>query len=161
MNNLMRTTVSILVLGLLTLGVFTLRFACSGGDWQEVIRRSEELQRLDEATLRRQQAMRHATQAYIDQRYTLAQTMQRWHELEQELGQEWPVYSNILRQKLTSLSDEERHYGGIMAQVEAILRGQPEKLAAVLHRLEKDYQQLRAGRKMPSPMPMRRTELSR
>lgn len=149
MNNLMRTGVCILVPGLLTAGVFTLSFACSPGDWLEIIRRSEELDRVERATLRCEEAKWHLAQAYIAQRCTLAQAMQRWQQLEQELGKEWPVYSDILRHPL-QMSDEERHYRGILADVEAVLRGQPEKLAAVLRRLDKDYQQLQAGRAVPS-----------
>jgi hypothetical protein len=51
MNNLMRTAVCALVLGLLTLGFFTLRSAYSPGDFQEMIRRGEEIQRLERAWL--------------------------------------------------------------------------------------------------------------
>jgi hypothetical protein len=149
MNNLMRTAVCALVLGLLTLGVFTLRFAYSPGDWQEINRRSEEIQRLEQAALRREEAMRQAARSYIAQRCTLAQTMQRWQELEQEFSQEWPVFRDILRRP-HPMSDEERYYGLIMDNVEAVLRGQPEKLATVLRRLEKDYEQFQAGRAVPS-----------
>jgi hypothetical protein len=59
------------------------------------------------------------------------------------------------------MSDEERYYGSILNYVDTILRGQPEKLAAVLRRLEKDYQQLQADRKIPSAMPTKRAETSR
>jgi hypothetical protein len=161
MNNLMRTAVCALVLGLLALGFFTIRCTYSPGDLQEMIRRSEEIHRLERAMLRRHQAMRQAAQACIAQRCTLAETIQRWQELEQEMGQELPFYSVILRQHPIPTSDEERHYGGILANIEAILRGQPEELAAVLRRLEKEYQQLLADRNRPSAMPMKRTELSR
>jgi hypothetical protein len=109
MNNRMQTAVCALVLGLLTVGFLTLRFAYSQGDFQEMIRRSEELQRLERVMLRREQAMRQATQAYIAQRCTLAETMERWRELEQELGQGWPPYQDILLQHLSPLSDEQRH----------------------------------------------------
>jgi hypothetical protein len=160
MNHLMHTAVCALVLGLLTLGCFTLRYAYSPGDFQEIIRRTEENERLEQAMLRRQQAARQAAQAYIAQRCTLAQTMQRWQQLEQQLGQEWPVYRDILWQQLPPMPDEERHYGGIRVHVEVILRGQPAESAAVLRRLEREYQQLRADRKMPSAMPTKRTEPS-
>jgi hypothetical protein len=146
----MHKAVCALVLGLLTLGCFTLRFAGSPGDFSEMLHRSEEIERLQQATLRREQAMRQAAQAYIAQRCTLAQTMQRWRQLEQELGQEWPLYQDILRRHLTPIADEERHYEGIVAIVDAILRGHPEELVTVLRRLETEYQQLRAYRNRPS-----------
>jgi hypothetical protein len=109
------------------------------------VRRTEEMQHVQQATLRHEEGMRQVAQAYIAQRCTLAQAMKRWQELEQELGKEWPLQRDLLRQHLVSISDEERHYEGIIANVEAILRGQPEKLAEVLSRLEKDYEQLQAG----------------
>ncbi len=161
MNHLMHTAVCALVVGLLTLGCFTFHYAYSPGELQEIIHRSEEMQRVQQATLRHVEAMRQAAQAYIAQRCTLAQAMQRWQELEQELGQEWPLYRDILRLHLVPVSDEERHYGGIVANVRAILQGQPAELAAVLRRLEKEDQQLRTGRKMPSAMPTKRPESSR
>ena len=160
MNHLMHTAVCALVVGLLTLGCFTLRYAFSPGDVQELIRRSEQNQRLEQASLRRQEGKRRAAQAYIAQRCTLAQTMQRWQESEQGFGQEWPVFRDILQQPLP-WSDEERYYGSILAYVEVILRGQPEKLAAVLRRLEKEFQHLRADRKKPSTLPTKRTESGR
>jgi heme/copper-type cytochrome/quinol oxidase subunit 1 len=159
MNHWMHTAVCALVLGLLALGCFALRYTYSPGDLQDMIRRSEENERLEQVTLRRQQAERQAAQAYIAQRCTLAQTMQRWQQLEQQLGQEWPLFRDVLEQH--AMSDEQRYYGGIRAHVEAILRGQPAELAGVLRRLEKEYQQLRADRKMPSTLPTKRTEPSR
>jgi hypothetical protein len=156
----MQTAACALLLGLLTVGFLSLRFAYSPGDFQEMIRRNEELRRLHQAMLHRRQLMQQAAQAYIAQRCTLAETMQRWQESEQELGQEWPVYRDILRLP-PQLSGEERYYGGIMVQVETILRGQPEELAAVLRRLEKEYQQLRADRNRPSSIPKETTEPSR
>jgi hypothetical protein len=125
------------------------------------VRRSEEMQHVQQATLRHEDGMRQVAQAYIAQRCTLTQAMQRWQELEQELGQEWPLHRDILRQKLVPLPDEQRHYEGIIANVEAILRGQPEKSAAALSRLEKEYQQLGAGRQDSSAIPTKRTERSR
>jgi hypothetical protein len=108
MNNRLQTADFALVLGLLTLGFLTLRFVHSPGDFQEMIRRSDELQRLHQATLRREQIMQQTVQASIAHRCTLAETIQRWQEAEQELGQEWPVDSDILRQP-HPLSDLERY----------------------------------------------------
>jgi hypothetical protein len=138
MNAPIRTAV---VAGLLTLGVFTLRFACSPADSQET-RRGEELQKLQRATLRREQARRQAVQEWMAQRRSLAETMQRF----QELDHDWPDYSEArLREKLPE-SDVERHYRLILSYARAELQGRSEELATVLRRLENEYQQLQAGR---------------
>jgi hypothetical protein len=134
MNRLMHTAICALVLGLLTLGYFTLRYVYSPGDFLEMIRRTEEIDRLKQTNLHHLEALRQAAQAYIARRCTLAQTLQRWKELEQELGQEWPFYRDILRQ-LPALSDDERRYEVIRGHIKYNLRRQPEKLAAVLRRL--------------------------
>jgi hypothetical protein len=56
----------------------------------------------------------------------------------------------IIAREVFPVPDEERHYRVIGTYAEGILKGQPEELAAVLQRLEKEYQQLQAGRQTPS-----------
>jgi hypothetical protein len=156
MNAVLRPAIVVVVIAPLAVCLFCLRSCRDSTDFRPIlqeVRRSEEMQHVQQATLRREYGMRQVAQACIPQRCTLAQAMQRWQELEKELGQEWPLHRDILRQKLAPLPDEQRHYEGIIANVEASLRGQPEKLAAVLSRLEKEYQQLGVGRQKPSAMP--------
>jgi Flp pilus assembly protein TadB len=141
MNALIRTTVVALVVGLLTLSVFALRMLYPPNEAQED-RRGEELQRLQRATLHRQEARRQAVQEWIARHRSLAETMERF----QELDHDWPDYSEArLREKLPE-SDVERHYRLILSYMRAELQGRSEELAAVLRRLENEYQQLQAGR---------------
>jgi len=144
MNAQFRTAVVAFVVGLLTLGVFGLRLAWSPSDLQRESRRVEELQRLRRAMDRRTEARQQAAQEWIAQRCTLAETMQRF----QELDGEWPDYITLRRKWWPS--DDERHYRVLLAHVGGALEGRPEELAGVLRRLEKDYQQLQASRRMPS-----------
>jgi hypothetical protein len=57
--------------------------------------------------------------------------------------------------------DAKKYYRCITWIVRRLLRDRPEEAAAVLCRLEKDYQQLRAGRQMPSTISTERTERNR
>ncbi|HEY7423474.1 MAG TPA: hypothetical protein VH682_04460 [Gemmataceae bacterium] len=143
MNALLRTVVVVLVVGLLTLGVFGLRLACFPGEFPES-QDNEKFQRLKQATERRMEARQQAVQEYIAGRCTLAETMRRF----QELDHEWPDFVTSNRKWWPS--DEERHYRVLLSGVEGILQGQPEELAATLRRLEEDRQQLQAGRRTPS-----------
>jgi hypothetical protein len=143
MNALLRTIVVALVVGLLTLGVFGLRLTCFSGELPES-RHSEEFQRLKQATDRRMEARQQAVQEYIAQRCILAETMRRFRELDRE----WPDY--VAPNRKWWPSDGERHYRILIACFEGILEGQAEESAATFRRLEKDRQQLQAGRRTPS-----------
>lgn len=145
MNAPIRTALVATIVGLLAVCVFGLRFGCSPSAFQKEIRRGENLERLKQATFRRVEARRQAVQEWIAQRYSLAETMQRFQEWERE----WPDYSAIVRKTQTE-SDEKRYYRIIGSHVEAVLQGRPEELASALCRLEKDYQQLQAGGQTPS-----------
>jgi hypothetical protein len=161
MNAPIRTAVVALVVGLLTLGVFGLRFACSPGDYERFLqesRRQEELRDLKQAISRREEAIRQATHDYIAERCTLAESIQRLRQLEQE----WlPSADHNLVRETSGMSDEKRHYELIMNYVRSILRGRSEELATVVRRLEKDYQRLQAGRQTPSTAATKRAERSR
>jgi hypothetical protein len=141
MNALLRTAVVGFVVGLLTVAVVTLRWTYSASDAQEQ-RRVEELDRLREATLHREEARRQAVQEWIAQRRSLAETMQRF----QDLDHDWPDYHAAwLREKLPE-SEAERQYRQIVNYVKTVLQGRAEELAAVLCRLENEYRQLQAGK---------------
>ena len=143
MNAPLRTIVVALVVGLLTLGVFGLRLLCFSWEFPES-HHNEKFLRLKQATDRRMEARQRAAQEYVAQRCTLAETMRRF----QELDHEWPDY--VTPNRGSWPSDEKRHYRVLLTCVEGILQGQPEEWAAVLGRLEKDYQQLQAGGRTPS-----------
>jgi hypothetical protein len=161
MNPLLRTTAVALVVVLLALGVFGLRLACSPSDYQELVqasRRREDLRERERASLRRRQLHEQAVQAWIAQRCTLAETMQRLQEGDREVAQEWPAYT--IKEKGWT-SDEDRHYQLILTHVEEILPERPEELATARCRLERDYQQLQANRQRPSTTAMDRRERNR
>jgi hypothetical protein len=133
-----------LVVGLLALCLVTLRDACSQRDWLREIRRQEEIQRLQQVTQRHQEGQYQAVQEWMTQHCTLAETMQRLQELEEERDRDWPGYTSTVWEH-AQLSDQERHYQFILLSVKEALSGRPEELTVVLRRLEKDSQQLQTG----------------
>jgi hypothetical protein len=55
----------------------------------------------------------------------------------------------------------ERHYQYITTRVKRLLDDRPEEAAAVLRRVEKDYQQLQTNTQTPSTAPRERPERHR
>jgi hypothetical protein len=55
----------------------------------------------------------------------------------------------------------EEHYQYIIAIAKGLLKDRPEEAAVVLCRLQREYQQLQAGRNVPSVMLTKRPERSR
>jgi hypothetical protein len=145
MTTFFRTTIIILVLATpLTLWAIGLHFARIPSSVQEAARRrGEEVERLEQALKRREEARHQAVQELLCQHRTLTQTLQRF----QELNQEWPDLSALARIAGAKESDEEIAYRLIIWYVQMTLTGQAEELAAVLQRLEKEYRQSQAGRK--------------
>jgi hypothetical protein len=135
MNPLIRTATIAIVVSVLAVCVVSLRFACSPADLS-AIRRSEELEQLQEATFRRLEARRRVVRELIDRRFTLAEALERFEELDQE----WPDYREVGPRIRALGSGEEWSYRHILAIVEEILHDRPEEAAAVLRRLEKEYQ---------------------
>jgi hypothetical protein len=144
MTTLLRIFGVAIIVFLLTVEVFILRYVCDFRGMQTVIHQAEELEQLHEAVLHLEQSQHQAVQEWIAQRCTLAQTMQRFQELEQEMDQTSPAYTRKMR-KISKLPDEERHYLLIRERVESILHDRPGELALALRPLERDYQQLQAG----------------
>ena len=138
MNPLIWTAIVAVVLGLLVVCVFSLRFACSPADLS-AIHRNEELEQLRAATLRRVDARQRVVREVIDRRRTLAEAIERF----QELDREWPDYSEVL--PAWAESSHEERYRCLLNMVKASLRDRPEELSALLRRLEHEYQQRRAS----------------
>jgi len=162
MNPLLRTTVVVLVVVLLALGVFGFHLACSPSDYQELVqasRRKEDLRERERASLRLRQLHKQAVQEWIAQRCTLAETMQRLPEGDRELEQKWPAYYTIKQKEWAS--EEDRYYHLIREYVEEILHERPEELATARCRLQRDYRQLQANRQRPSTAATDRTERNR
>jgi hypothetical protein len=155
MNTLLRPASVAVVSGLLALLVFGLRYACNPADWSAIIQRREELDQLEAATLRRIEVRQRVVDEVIDGRRTLAEAIERF----QELDREWPDHSEATPD--WAESRYEIRYRGILAMVKASLRDRPEKLSALLRRLEHEYRQRRAGELAPPPAMTKRTEQSR
>ena len=120
-----------------------------------MIQRGEELERLDEATLRRIEARQRVVDEVIDGRRSLAEAIERF----QELDRECPDYSKVI--PAWAESSHERRYRCLLAMVKGSLRDRPEELSALLRRLEHEYQQRPAGELAPPAAMTKRTEQSR
>jgi hypothetical protein len=144
MNAVLRLFTVFFVVGMLTFAVFGLRYACSPHDMLAVIHRAEELEQWQEIIWRSRENQYQAVQEWLTHRCTLAQTMQRFQELDQEMDQTSPGYTRKM-QKISKLPDEERHDLLIRERLESILHDRPGELALALRRLERDYRQLQAG----------------
>src|SRR5262249_55605118 len=129
MNPLIWTAIVAVVLGLLVVCVFSLRFACSPADLS-AIHRNEELEQLRAATLRRVDARQRVVREVIDRRRTLAEAIERLEELDRE----WPDYSEKVPEVPPLGTREERSYRYLRQEVEAILRDRPEEVTSVLRR---------------------------
>jgi hypothetical protein len=144
MNTVMKIFGIVFVVVLLALYLVSIRDACSQRDWLRESRRTEEIQRLRQVTRRYQEGQYQAVEEWISQRCTLAETMQRLKELEQERDREWPGYTSTVWVH-TQLSDQERHYQCVLDHVKTVLHERPEDLTVVLRRLEKDSKQLQTS----------------
>lgn len=148
MTAFMRISGGFIGVFLLALVGFSLLYGCDSRAWLTAIHHGEELDQLHEFVLNREKSQRQAVQEWIVQRRTLAETMQRFQELDQESDEIWPGRIRIIRTN-PKLSAENRSYGSIRHLVESILREHPEELALALCRLEKDFQRLGSWRDSP------------
>jgi hypothetical protein len=161
MNALIRQTVFVVILVPLAVCIFGLRFACDSTDFRSLVRevrRREVLQQWRRDTLRFTEARVEVVRELIAQRRSLTQALTRLQELDRERSDFIAKLSKTHERYFCHL---EEHYQYIIAIAKALLKDRPEEAAAVLRRLEKDYQQLQAGRNVPSATPTKRTELSR
>jgi hypothetical protein len=167
MNALLRLAVVVAVVFPLTvLGCFGLRLACNPEELRRLrqeVRHAEELQLAQQAALRRFEARIQVVREVIAQRCSLREALARFRELDGELDRVWPdslpKLSEIRARQWPS--EAEGYYQYILTIVKSLLDDRPEEAAAVLRRLEKDYQQLQTNTQTPSTAPMERTERHR
>jgi len=165
MNALIRPAVVVaVVLPLAVLCCFGFRFACHPVGWllHEASLR-EELQQAQQAALRRVESKEQVVRDVIAQRCSLKEALARFQELDAEFDRECPGSLHKLSEIRARIwpSEVEGHYQYIILAVKDLLRGRPEEAAAVLRRLEKNYQQLQTNTPTPSTAPMERTERHR
>ena len=142
MNAMMRPVILGCFMGLLAVGVFGLRFACTPIDFREDLR-SAELDKMRRANRDRRQARDHVVRALIAARCTLAEAIAQFLELDRQ----WPeVISKVLAYRF----QEERVYQNLRLRVQEMLHDHPDQAAIVLRRLEREYEKLRSERQTPS-----------
>src|SRR5262249_51157970 len=136
-----------------------LRFTCNPEELRSLLRIAwlrEELKQAEQATLRRGESKEQVVRDAIAQRCRLSEALVRLQELDAEFDREWPAsFHRVADIRARNRSSEvEGHYQYIIGIVEDLLRDRPEEAAAVLCRLEKDYQQLQTNTQTTSTAPM-------
>jgi hypothetical protein len=122
------------------------------------VRRREELQQWRRDTLRFTEARVEVVRELIAQRRSLKEALTRLQELDRERS-DFIAKSSKTYEGYSPHMEE--HYQYIIAIAKGLLKDRPEEAAVVLCRLEKEYQQLQAGRQMPPSAPTERTDRSR
>jgi hypothetical protein len=161
MNAVLRQAIVVLVVVPLAVCVFGLRSGYNSTDLRQIIREAylnKELEQSRGTIFRRIEAREETVRELIAQRCSLSQALVRFQELD---GERPEHFAELSRRHGRTWSDAEKNYQYIVALVKSLLEEQPKEAPAVLNRLEKDYQQLGAGRQKPSAMPTKRAELSR
>jgi hypothetical protein len=162
---------------ILVVALAVLLAACVGGlslvydpdDLRDLIRsarRDEELEQLRRASARHIEAKEKAVKELIFQRCSLRETLVRWQELDrewlQEVERDWPgLVPGILeghRWNRRDRSEVDFYYECITWRAKGLLLDRPEEAAAVLCRLEKEYQQLRTCQQTSSAISIGRDQ---
>jgi hypothetical protein len=139
---MMRPLISGCFLGLLAVGVFSLRFACTTPDFEEEIR-GAKLAEMQQATSARLEARSQVVRELIAQRCTLAEVIEQFLKLD-------PPWPYLFPKVPAGQSPQEKSYQYICFMVEDQLRDHPEQASIVLCRLEREYEKLRTDRRAPS-----------
>lgn len=134
MNAIMRLVSVGCFMGLLAVGVFGLRLACTPMDLREV-NRSAELEDMRRATDARLKAKDQVVSHLIAQRHTLAEAIEQFLELDRQ----WP---DLVSKVQDSQSQQERTYQYIRWKIENKLHDRPDQASIVLRRLEQEYEKL-------------------
>ena len=169
MNTSIRPAIIVTVALLLALGALALCFTSNPTDMRILIqesRRREQLNQYQQAIIRRAVSKQHVAQEVIAQQCSLSEGIARLQEMDrewiEEMDREWPDSTAQLSEWYRQLmADPEMYYWYITNTVQGILRDRPNEAAVALRRLKKDYQQLQAGRQVPSTVPVKRIEQSR
>jgi hypothetical protein len=142
MSAMMRPLIIGCFMGLLAVGVFSLRFACPAPDFQEEIREAK-LVGMRRETLIRLEARDQVVRDLIAQRCTLTEAIEKFLKLD-------PPWPYLVPKVPPGHSPQEKSYQYICFLVEAKMHVHPEQASIVLRRLERDYEKLRAQRQAPS-----------
>jgi hypothetical protein len=159
MNSLIRPAPLFVIAIPLSVCVFGLRFAGESEDIRRLVREvryDEVLQQKIRHAMHRIEAKEEVVRTLIARRCSLREALAHLQELDDELAA-----VNAEYEKPLWLSKTEWYCEWILTKVKNLLVDRPDEEAAVLRRLEKEHQQFRAGRNMPSAMPAKRTEFSR
>jgi hypothetical protein len=142
MNAALRLLIIGFFMGLLAVGVFSLRFACTAPDFQEEIR-GAKLAAMEQEVLIRRETRDQVVRDLIDQRCTLAEAIENFAKLDLP----WPYLAPKVPAGASPL---DKSYQYIRFMIEGKPRDQPEQASIVLLRLEREYEKLRTGRQTPS-----------
>lgn len=151
MNAPIRPVIIVVIAFLLAVCVFGLHFACDSAGLRIFIQedgRTEELKQFRRSFFCHFEAKDHVVRNVIAQQCSLSEALAKWKDLDrewlQEVGRNWPnSYPGMAGVNHQIASDADFCFQRFIWRVEGLLGDRPEEAAAVLGRLEKEYQQLR------------------
>jgi len=161
MNAVLRQALVVLVVIPFAVSLLGLRFGCNSADLRKIIqaaRLNEKLEQSRGPTFHRIGARVETVHELIAHRCSLSQALAHFEELD---GEHPDDLMELSRKRSGNSSDTERNYQYIVEIAKDLLADHLEEATAVLHRLEKEYQQLGADRQKPSAILTKRTELNR
>jgi hypothetical protein len=161
MNAVLRQAIVVLVVIPFAVSLLGLRFGVNSADLRKIVRAArlnEELEQSRGPTFHRIDARVETVRQLLAHRCSLSQALAHFGELD---GEHPDDLMELSRKRSGYDSDMERNYQYIVELAKDLLADHLEEATAVLRRLEKEYQQLGAGRQKPSAIPTKRTEQNR
>jgi hypothetical protein len=161
MNPPLRLAAGLSCLGVLALGVVLLDPACplrSPPQGDSTVRSSlaEELQRVEQldegedVRHRCREAKRHVAEQVVAGRCNLAEALDAFRALD---GRWLPDHTQQYVLQDLGISEDQWRGRSVLFYVRQVLSDRPDEAAVVVGRLQKQLQQLLAGRKTPPPAP--------
>jgi hypothetical protein len=151
MNAVLRQALVVLVVIPFAVSLLGLRIGCNSTDLRKIIqaaRLNEKLEQSRGPTFHRIDARVETVRELIAHRCSLSQALAHFGELD---GEHPDNLMELSRKRSGCGSDTERNYQYIVELAKDLLEDHAEEATAVLRRLEKEYQQLGAGRQKLRP----------
>jgi|GEM_PF-6750951 hypothetical protein len=169
MNTPIRSALLIATVLLLAVGILGIRFVGDPADLRMLLqaeRRHQQLQRFKQVVDHRIEAKDALVREVIAQRCKLSEALTRCQEIDREwlleLERDWPnAFIGEAEMHRVACSDADCYFHSISWRVEYLLRNRPREAAIILHRLEKEYQQLQTSQQATLTPPMEQAGTSR
>jgi hypothetical protein len=116
----------------------------------EALEQSEQIDRFEEASLRRLDTKQRIAEEVIAGQKSMAEAMAQFRALDQE----WPQFDLSRTKAERAMSEDEWDGQGVIVTVRLVLKDRPDEATAVVARLEKELQELMTDRKKRPAAPV-------